>query len=1372
MEGLAELLGESPQIEAVRQSLRRLLAQPKAGRRLPSILIGGETGTGKGLVAKLIHRHGPRARGPFVDVNCAAIPEALLEAELFGFEQGAFTDARRAKPGLFQTAHRGTIFLDEVGLLPLPLQAKLLKVLEDHAVRRLGSTTSEPVDVWVLSATNENLSAAIATGRFREDLYHRLAVLTVELPPLRQRGRDAVLLAERFLASACVDYGLPVKRLAPEAQTRLLACPWSGNVRELANTMERVALLTDGLLVEAENLDLPVAASLRAPTPAPPLPAPVSLDEVMRQQLLATLIKTGWNISHTATQLDISRNTVRARIKKYQLQPEETAEASADADAAESAPALLDPTPAPLGRVGVRWESRRLALLRVVLTRRESAGREDEGRSVEAGRTLDMVIQKVEAFGGRVLEMGVTGIVAAFGLEPVEDAPRRAALAAMAMHKATRRDEDGQTEGLTIRSAIHAMQIPIARMGAVADLDTDAKQQAGSLLEALITAARPGAIVVSQPTASLLARRFAVERTSAGEMTSGPVYALTDYLSTPFDLGGRMGRFVGREHELDLLRSRLEAARQGQGQLVSLVGEAGIGKSRLLFELRQSLAGEPVTYVEGHCLSYGSAVPYLPILEILRALSHVAESDPPEEIADKIRRGLHDLGIDASPADLSLVDLLSAKSAPGQTSTPSPETIKARTFETLRALFVKSSQRAPLVIAIEDLHWIDQTSEEFLTSLAERIIGRPILLIATCRPGYRPPWIEKFSATQIALQPLAPEDSLTVVRVVFGTDDVSDSLSRLILAKAEGNPFFLEELARGAREQGLHSTSLSIPDTVQEVLSARIDRLPPEERRLLQSAAVIGKDFSFEILRAIIRWPDPALRRGLQSLQTGEFVYETSLIPQPEYTFKHSLTQDVAYTTLSSGERQTLHGQIVRAIEELYPDPAAEQVTRLAHHAFKGERWDKAVSFSRRAGAMAVARSASSEAVACFEQALLALQHLSESRETFEQAIDIRLDLQGALVPLGERERMLAYLREADRIAETLGDQRRVGRVAAYMCHALWWTGDPDRSVESGQRASDIASALGDVALEMLSNVRLGQAYYAAGRYRRAVDVARRSLEVLREHDVRESANLPAVPSVVSQVFLGRSLAALGEFHDGIEMIEAGLRTAERSEHPYSLLIAHWGLGDALLTQGRLARAIPSLERALELSEGGHFALMTPVVSRVLGEAYTLAGRLPDAVRFLERAVERIEAMKYIPALPSAMGALAESYLLAGRPDDALPMAARARQLCAIHGQQGSAAGILRILGMIHFSKRPPDLESARAVYHEALALAEKLEMRPLAARCHLNLSMYYERAGDGQGRDVHLATAVTMLRQMEMKLWLDEIEAKLGGSRIPANAP
>src|SRR6266508_2918497 len=273
MAGLDEILGESAAIQAVRDNIRRLLGRPHSGRRMPSILIQGETGTGKGLVARLIHRLGPRSGGPFVEVNCAAIPDTLLESELFGYARGAFTDARRAKLGLFQTAHHGTIFLDEIGLLPGPLQAKLLKVLEEQAVRRLGSTTSEPVDVWILSATNADLSKAGHERVFREDLYHRLAVLTLSLPPLRERGRDVLLLAERFLARACADYGLPPKTFSPEAQARLLEHTWPGNVRELGNMAERVALLAEGGVVSADVLKGPSTAATPAPTvvahPAP-----------------------------------------------------------------------------------------------------------------------------------------------------------------------------------------------------------------------------------------------------------------------------------------------------------------------------------------------------------------------------------------------------------------------------------------------------------------------------------------------------------------------------------------------------------------------------------------------------------------------------------------------------------------------------------------------------------------------------------------------------------------------------------------------------------------------------------------------------------------------------------------------------------------------------------------------------------------------------------------------------------------------------------------------------------------------------------------------------------------------------------------------
>ncbi len=319
MDLVDELIGRSPQITALREQIRALLAREANLRRLPPLLITGETGTGKGLVARIVHRSSSRSGAQFVEVNGAAIPETLLESELFGYERGAFTDARQSKPGLLQVAHRGTLFLDEVGLLPLLLQAKLLKVLEDRSVRRLGSTRSEPIDVNIISATNENPEALVRARRFRADLYHRLAVVTLALPPLRDRGDDMELLAEQALAREGASHsGLPMK-LSPDAHAALRAYPWPGNVRELNSVIERAMLLCPTAVIPAAALGLGAAPQIRldAPEGEPDL----TLSELERRRFSETLERTGWNISRAAVALGITRNTVRARIARFGLRP-------------------------------------------------------------------------------------------------------------------------------------------------------------------------------------------------------------------------------------------------------------------------------------------------------------------------------------------------------------------------------------------------------------------------------------------------------------------------------------------------------------------------------------------------------------------------------------------------------------------------------------------------------------------------------------------------------------------------------------------------------------------------------------------------------------------------------------------------------------------------------------------------------------------------------------------------------------------------------------------------------------------------------------------------------------------------------------------
>src|SRR2546425_589008 len=523
---LAGLIGDSPGLVAVRAQVEQLLRRQSKAHRLPPVLILGETGTGKGLLAKAIHDAGPRAAGPFIGVNCAAIPETLLEAELFGFERGAFTDAHQAKAGLFQTAHRGTLFLDEIGLLPESLQAKLLTVLEDRAVRRLGSTRTEAVDVWIITASSEDLGAR--RRGFREELYHRLAVVTLRLPPLRERGQDILTLAEHFLARTCTEYGLAPKTLTEDARAALVAYRWPGNVREVANVMERVALLVDDLFVTADKLDLTIPRDQRASPPQDDettrCDAPVGLslrqtvEEVERRHILEALRETRWNISRAASRLGVTRNILRYRLQKYGLRsPAGTAEPTTPA---EPMGLTADSTTAPKP-VAVQWEHRHVALLRADLVTMAPV---DVVAAV--GAALETLVEKIESFGGRVEEVSPGGVVAGFGVEPIGDAPRPAAHPARAIQKSAAAAGRGCPGVPRVRVCLRGRERLGGRARTAARVDHAAKRGAWQQLEAFMGGAEAGTVLVSEATRPFLERRFVLAPCAVVDGTAGRGYRL------------------------------------------------------------------------------------------------------------------------------------------------------------------------------------------------------------------------------------------------------------------------------------------------------------------------------------------------------------------------------------------------------------------------------------------------------------------------------------------------------------------------------------------------------------------------------------------------------------------------------------------------------------------------------------------------------------------------------------------------------------------------------------------------------------------------------------------------------------------------------
>ena len=1374
MKHLADLLGDSPGIQAIREKIERILTRQQDARRLPPVLIEGETGTGKGLLARLIHRAGPRPDGPFVDVNCAAIPETLLEAEMFGFERGAFTDARRAKPGLLQTANRGTIFLDEVGLLSEGLQAKLLKVLEGRTVRRLGSTRDEAIDVWILTATNEDLKSAIQGRRFREDLYHRLAVLTLTLPPLRDRAGDILMLAEHYLARACADYGVTTKTLAADAQAALTAYAWPGNVRELANLMERVALLSSDPAVTSEALGLTSIARRTASAPATPAaggPAS-SLDDAVRDRVADVLRQTSWNISRTAALLGISRNTLRARIEKYGLR---AGEAPAPPPRPERRPARRVETPpvapeaapppppvivAPPASAPLEWERRRVTMLRASLLAPSAPE-----ALLETNRALELLVDKVRSFGGTIEGRGPTGIAAAFGLDPTEDAPSRAAHAAMAVVNAVTRARQDAGSGPAIKVAVHTSQILVGRGPGTPELDLEGKQAALIELSALIARGGADSVMVSEATAPFLTRGFEFLELRGEEFARGRAYTLVGRGRTGPGHEGRDSTFVGRNRELELLSSRLESAMRGRGQIVGISGEAGIGKSRLIFEFRESLAGKAVTCLEGQCHSHGTAVPYLPILDVLRAACGIAERDAPGVMADKARTALLEAGMDLIETAPYLLHLLDIEPDRERFANLTPDVTKARIFETLRQLTMRKSRQAPLVIVVEDLHWIDSTSEEFLASIAEILTGARLLMVCTHRGGYRPSWIEKSYATQVALQPLAPEDSLHIVRSVLGADQAADSLYERIVAKAEGNPFFVEELARTVREQIGGATPMSVPDTVEEVLGGRIDRLAAEERRLLEIAAVVGKDVPFAVVHAVTGLPRDVLVRSFGRLKGAEFLYETSPGPETEYTFKHTLTHEVAYGRLLAEPRRTLHARIAEAIERLYPTRLTDHVERLAHHAFEGEAWEKAHRYLHQAGTKAFTRCAHQEAAVCFDRALEALGRLPESRERNERTVDLRFDLRNTLQPLGEFGRILECLREAEGLARTLGDQRRLGEASAYLTDYFRLMGDQDRAIEYGHQALTIADAVDEFTLRLRANTYLGQTYYALGDYRRAAGFLVRNVDILDNERMLRHYGFAQLPSVHSRTCLVWCLAELGEFEEGVRIGRDAIRIAESVDHPFTLATAHAGIGALYVRQGNIEAGLPILEQGLGLCRTWKLSLWFPPIASALGIGYMQSGRVGDAVSILERAVEQSEGMRLGGWHSRVLTGLGLAYLLAGRANDALQAIRRALGLAREHKERGHEAWSWRILGEIPL-RSELDVPEAEEALHRALALATELEMRPLIAHGRLGLGRWYRRAGRPADAEGHLRAAAGLFAGLEMRSWAAQAESALESLR------
>ena len=1008
----------------------------------------------------------------------------------------------------------------------------------------------------------------------------------------------------------------------------------------------------------------------------------------------------------------------------------------------------------------------------------------------EARRILDPVLERmmeaVHRYEGTVNQVLGDGIMALFGAPLAhEDHAVRACYAALRMQESVQQYADevwrSQNVRIQIRVGLNSGQVVVRSIGSDLRMDYTAVGQTTHLAARMEQLASPGAILLA-PDTLLLAEGYVQVNGLGPVQVKGlnepvEVYELLGAGPARSRLQAAAGRgltkFIGREAELETLRRTLEQAGSGHGQIVSLVGEPGVGKSRLVWEFSHSHRTQSWLVLESGSVSYGKATSYLPVIDLLKAYCGIENRDDARRVREKLTGKVLTLDPALQPTLPALLALLDVPADDPSWQAIDPPQRRQRTLDGCKRLLLRESQEQPLFLVLEDLHWIDAETQTLLDSLVDSLPAARILLLVNYRPEYEHAWHRKTYYQQLRLDPLPPDSAEELLAALLGEAAELEPLKGLLMARTEGNPFFVEESVRALVEGGVLSggrgayqlakplDATQVPATVQAVLAARIDRLAPEDKRLLQAAAVIGKDVPYAVLQAVAELPEDALAQGLARLQAAELLYETSLFPDPEYTFKHALTHEVAYGSLLHERQRAVHGQIAAAIEVLYPDRLAEHVERLGHHALRGEQWAQAVGYLQQAGAKAAARSAHRQAVAYFEQALTAVGHLPESRDTLEQAIDLRFDLRNSLHPLGERQRVYAYLQEAEVLADALEDARRLGWVATYKSAYALTVGDPAGAVAAGQRGLAIASTLEDLALSIETTYRLGMTCWVLGDYRRATAFFTQTAEPLQGELIYESFGQHQLPAAASRGWSAHCLAELGEFAQGIACGDEAVRIAEAGEHLFSISGVYCHLGGLYVCKGDIEKAIPLLQRALAVCQAAEIRLLFAHNVTTLGYAYALAGRVGEAIPLLEQGVE-VAASSQLGFHSLAITWLSEAYLLAGRVQDAQALAARALTLARERKERGNEARALRLLGEIAVHSDPPDYEQPESHYRHALALAEELGMRPLVAHCHLGLGTLYQKIGREEQGKAELATAAEMYRGLEMTFWLAKAETAL----------
>jgi len=897
----------------------------------------------------------------------------------------------------------------------------------------------------------------------------------------------------------------------------------------------------------------------------------------------------------------------------------------------------------------------------------------------EAREFLDPVLERmmeaVHRYEGTVNQVMGDGIMALFGAPLAhEDHAVRACYAALRMQDGVARyaEDLRRRHGadVQIRVGLNSGEVVVRSIGSDLHMDYTAVGQTTHLAARMEQLARPGATLMTETTLRAVEGYVQVRSLGPtpikGLTEAVPIYELIAAGAARTRLQASVARgltrFVGRETEVDQLRQALDRAAGGRGQIVAVVGEPGVGKSRLFYEFVHSHRTQGWLVLESSSVSYGKATPYLPLIDLLKGYFKISDRDDTRGIRAKVTGNVLTLDEALKDSIPPLLWLLDALAEDHDFLKLDPAQRRERTLEAVRRVLLRESRSQPLLLVFEDLHWIDAETQALLDALVESLPTVSVLLAVNYRPEYQHTWGNKSYYRQLRIDTLPPETAEVLLETLLGDNRGLQPLRRLLIERTEGNPLFLEESVRslvetevlvgerGAYRLGKDPVGIQVPATVQAILASRIDRLPPEDKQLLQTASVVGKDLPWALLVEAAERPEDDVRRGLARLQAAEFVYEAKLFPDLEYTFKHALTHEVAYGSLLQDRRRAIHARIVGVIERVYADRLAEHVDSLAHHAFRGEVWDRALHYLRQIGS-------------------------SGSKPSIDAVLG------GSETP----------------------------------AH-LWWRGEHQRALTLALRERAINANFRAFEGTIITNYRLGQIYHSLGDYPEAIDALTRNVTLLDGELRRETFGLAGFPSVFSRVWLALSLGEQGSFHEAERHTEEATAIAEAENHAFSLVVAHAGAGLFRILRGDCAGAIGPLERGLVIGRLSDIPFLFPFVAAPLGWAYVLAGRHEEGRRLLEDALERAEAMEFAANHALRLAWLGQAHLRGGNGDAAKRFGLRSLEQARRLGERGHEAYALRLLGELSEKGASPDIEQATEHYRAALTLAETLGMGPLAA--------------------------------------------------------